>query len=187
VILVWAGSFPLGKLALREIGPLTLTGVRAVIAAPLLLLFARLSTPLARPLDRRDVLTFLVLGPSGPAGNATIWFWGLAATTALNAGILGASSPIFAAIAGVGQGGRLLGGRDRAGAAVARARRAVAGAGAGTSPARRWSAAGSTWRRGSARYFFRAGFGFGAAPPGRSCLMSPFTSSMNCWMSLNWR
>ncbi len=99
VIVVWAGNFPLGKLALRELGPVTLTAARAVIAAPLLLLLARLSAPLARPIDRRDVAAFVVLGLSGPAGNATIWFWGLASTTALNAGILGASSPIFAAIA----------------------------------------------------------------------------------------
>jgi len=55
VLLFWAGNFPLGKLALEHLGPLTLTGGRALLAAPLLLLVARLTAPLTRPLGRADV------------------------------------------------------------------------------------------------------------------------------------
>jgi drug/metabolite transporter (DMT)-like permease len=98
VILFWAGNFPLGKLALNELGPLTLTGARALVAAPLLLLMARLTAPLQRPLVRRDYVAFAVLGVTGLVLNTTMWYWGLAHTTALNAGILGAASPIFVAI-----------------------------------------------------------------------------------------
>jgi drug/metabolite transporter (DMT)-like permease len=94
VILFWAGNFPLGKLALGELGPVTLTAGRAVIAAPLLVLVARVTSPLAHPLARRDVLAFVVLGLTGLVGNTTIWYWGLEGTTALNAGILGAAAPI---------------------------------------------------------------------------------------------
>ena len=43
VTLLWAGNFPFGKLALTELGPITLTAARALVAAPLLVLAARLA------------------------------------------------------------------------------------------------------------------------------------------------
>jgi drug/metabolite transporter (DMT)-like permease len=99
VILLWAGNFPLSKLALYELGPITITGMRALIAAPLLLAVARVQAPLDRPLARRDYVAFAVLGLTGLVLNTTVWYWGLKYTTALNAGILGAASPIFVAVA----------------------------------------------------------------------------------------
>lgn len=99
VIVVWAAHFPLGKLALRELGPLTLTAGRALLAGPMLLLVAWLTAPLRRPLARPDYHAFVVLGLTGLVGNTTVWYWGLAQTTALNAGILGAASPMLVAVA----------------------------------------------------------------------------------------
>ena len=98
VLVVWAGNFPLGKLALTEVGPLFLVGGRTLMAAPFLLGLARLSAPLERPLLRRDYVAFTVLGLTGLVLNTTTWYWGLKWTTALNAGILGAASPIFVAL-----------------------------------------------------------------------------------------
>ena len=98
VLFVWAGNFPLGKLALTEVGPLFLVGGRTLMAAPFLLGLARLSAPLDRPLLRRDYVAFTVLGVTGLVLNTTTWYWGLKWTTALNAGILGAASPIFVAL-----------------------------------------------------------------------------------------
>ena len=98
VIVFWAGNFPLGKLALDELGPVALTAGRALVAAPLLLLVAWFRTPLGHRLTRRDYLAFVVLGFTGLVGNTTLWYWGLKYTTALNAGILGAASPIFVAL-----------------------------------------------------------------------------------------
>lgn len=98
VLFVWAGNFPLGKLALSEAGPLFLVGGRTLVAAPLLLGLSRLSAPLDRPLVRRDYVAFSVLGLTGLVLNTTTWYWGLKWTTALNAGILGAASPIFVAL-----------------------------------------------------------------------------------------
>jgi drug/metabolite transporter (DMT)-like permease len=103
VIVFWAGNYPLGKLALQELGPVTLTGARTLLAAPLLILAARLTAPLPRALGRADYVAFLVLGLSGLVANTTVWYLGLRYTTALNAGIVGASSPIF-----VGLGAALL-------------------------------------------------------------------------------
>lgn len=99
VTVVWAGNFPLGKLALAELDPVTLSAARAIIAAPLLLLVARLSHgPLPR-LVRRDYWSFAVLSLTGLAGNTTVWYWGLKHTSPLNAGILGASAPVLVALA----------------------------------------------------------------------------------------
>lgn len=99
VLVFWAGNFPLGKLALADLGPLTLTGARALLAAPLLLLVARLTAPLRRPLGRHDYVAFLVLGGTGLVTNTTVWYLGLKHTTALNAGIVGAAAPMFTAVA----------------------------------------------------------------------------------------
>jgi len=99
VIVFWAGNYPLGKLALAELGPLTLTGARTLLAVPLLLLVARVTAPLPRALGRADYVAFLVLGLSGLVANTTVWYLGLKYTTALNAGIVGAASPIFVALA----------------------------------------------------------------------------------------
>jgi drug/metabolite transporter (DMT)-like permease len=99
VLVFWAGNFPLGKLALQELGPLTLTSARAALAAPLLLLVARLTAPLRRPLGRQDYVAFLVLGGTGLVTNTTVWYLGLKHTTALNAGIVGAAAPMFTAVA----------------------------------------------------------------------------------------
>lgn len=99
VIVFWAGNYPLGKLALQELGPVTLTGARTLLAAPLLIVVARLTAPLTRTLGRADYVAFLVLGLSGLVANTTVWYLGLKYTTALNAGIIGASSPILVGVA----------------------------------------------------------------------------------------
>jgi drug/metabolite transporter (DMT)-like permease len=98
VLIIWAGNFPLGKLALTEVGPLFLVGGRTLVAAPFLWGLARVAAPLDRPLVRRDYVAFCVLGLTGLVLNTTTWYWGLKWTTALNAGILGAASPIFVAL-----------------------------------------------------------------------------------------
>jgi drug/metabolite transporter (DMT)-like permease len=99
VILFWAGNYPVGKLGVGDLGPLTLTGGRALLAGPLLLVLARLTAPLTRPLSRTDYMAFAVLGGTGLVTNTTLWYWGLKYTSALNAGILGAAAPIFVSVA----------------------------------------------------------------------------------------
>ena len=76
VIVFWAGNYPLGKLALQELGPITLTGARTLLAAPLLVLVARLTAPLPSALGRSDYAAFLVLGLSGLVANTTVWYVG---------------------------------------------------------------------------------------------------------------
>ncbi len=98
VTVIWAGNFPLGKLGLGELGPLTLTATRALIAAPLLLAAARLSRGALPALTRRDYRIFTVISLTGLVGNTTVWYWGLKYTSPVAAGILGASAPVVVAL-----------------------------------------------------------------------------------------
>jgi drug/metabolite transporter (DMT)-like permease len=98
VTVIWAGNFPLGKLGLGELGPLTLTAARALIAAPLLLAAARLSRGALPAFTRRDYRIFTVISLTGLVGNTTVWYWGLKYTSPVAAGILGASAPVVVAL-----------------------------------------------------------------------------------------
>lgn len=99
VTIIWAGNFPLGKAAMREFGPLTLTALRALIAAPLLVLLARLTQASPAPFTPADYRAFAVISLTGLVGNTTVWYWGLSHTSPINAGILGASAPVVVALA----------------------------------------------------------------------------------------
>src|SRR4029450_11343933 len=99
VALIWAGNFPLAKLGLAEIGPMTLAATRALIAAPLLGLRARLLEGPLPPLAPRDLTAVIVLAVTGFVGNSTLWYVGMRFTTPANAGILGAAAPVVGALA----------------------------------------------------------------------------------------
>ena len=99
VALLWAGNYPLAKIGLHELGPVTMSALRAVVAAPLLVLVSRLlEGPLPR-LARRDLIAVVVLAVSGFVGNSALWYVGLRLTSPANAGILGAVSPVVVALA----------------------------------------------------------------------------------------
>jgi drug/metabolite transporter (DMT)-like permease len=100
VTVIWAGNYPLGKIGLEQFGPLTLTAARAAIAAPLLLLVARLTEWPPPRLARRDYRTLAVISLTGLVGNTTVWYWGLKYTSPVAAGILGASAPVIIALVG---------------------------------------------------------------------------------------
>jgi len=99
VALIWAGNFPLAKLGLGELGPITLASLRALIAAPLLVLASRVLEGPLPPLARRDLTAVIVLAVTGFVGNSTLWYTGMRFTTPANAGILGAAAPVVVALA----------------------------------------------------------------------------------------
>ncbi len=99
VALIWAGNFPLAKLGLAELGPLTLAAARALIAAPLLVLASRVLEGPLPVLARRDWTAAIVLALTGFVGNSTLWYTGLLYTSPANAGILGAAAPVVVALA----------------------------------------------------------------------------------------
>jgi drug/metabolite transporter (DMT)-like permease len=99
VALLWSGNFPLAKLGLQELGPITMAATRALIAAPLLVVVSRVLEGPLPPLARRDLTAVVVLAVTGFVGNSTLWYIGLRFTSPANAGILGAAAPVVVALA----------------------------------------------------------------------------------------
>ena len=99
VALLWAGNYPLAKIGLHELGPITMSALRTLIAAPLLVLVSRLLEGPLPPLARRDLIAVVVLAVSGFVGNSALWYVGIRGTSPANAGILGAASPVVVALA----------------------------------------------------------------------------------------
>lgn len=100
VTLIWAANYPLAKLALGELGPITLAAARALFAAPLLGLILFATERRWPTLTRHDCRTFLVLSLTGLVGNTVSWYWGLKYTNPVSAGILGAAAPVIVALVG---------------------------------------------------------------------------------------
>ena len=100
VVFIWAGNFPLAKLGLRELGPVTLTAGRAALAAPLLMALTRLLEGRLPPFTRVDYKAFVLISLTGLVGNTTVWFWGMKYTSPAVAGVLGATAPVAVALAG---------------------------------------------------------------------------------------
>ena len=103
--LVWSGLFPTGKVALRSIPPFTFAAIRLTIGAALLFLYLRRKNEAEEmPVNwtPRLVGSFLFLGFTGYLLSVGGSYQGLRLTTATNAALLNAASPIaIALLAGV--------------------------------------------------------------------------------------
>ncbi len=99
--LVWAGLFPTGKVALRSIPPFTFAAIRLTIGAALLFLYLqRKNDTEEMPVSwtPRLVGSFLFLGFTGYLLSVGGSYQGLRFTTATNAALLNAASPIAIAL-----------------------------------------------------------------------------------------
>ena len=102
--MVWAGLFPTGKIALRSIPPFTLAAIRLSIGAVLLFIYLqRKRGPEASNIawTPRLVGSFLFLGFTGYLLSVAGSYQGLRLTTATNAALLNAASPIAIALLAV--------------------------------------------------------------------------------------
>ncbi len=99
--LVWAGLFPTGKVALRSIPPFPFAAIRLSIGATLLFLYLRRKNDAQEmPVNwtPRLVGSFLFLGFTGYLLSVGGSYQGLRLTTATNAALLNAASPIAIAL-----------------------------------------------------------------------------------------
>ena len=99
--LVWAGLFPTGKVALRSIPPFPFAAIRLTIGATLLFLYLqRKNDAQEMPINwtPRLVGSFLFLGFTGYLLSVGGSYQGLRLTTATNAALLNAASPIAIAL-----------------------------------------------------------------------------------------
>lgn len=103
VITFWGGSFPVAKLALREIMPINLATLRFTVASllfiPTLWVSARLRGEKGFPHPAgRDALKINGLALLGVTSYFVIQYTAVSLTTASNAGLLIALSPLFVAL-----------------------------------------------------------------------------------------
>jgi len=94
------GTFPAtGKLAVQDFPPVFLTAVRAVIASSfLVMLLVRSGAESVRGLGPDSIRAFVVLGVCGLVLSTQLSYIGYAYTTAANAAILQAATPVLVAL-----------------------------------------------------------------------------------------
>jgi len=101
VVVIW-GSYPtLVKIALRDMPPFTLAAFRCVLASTILaVIFWRSTSPGEPPITRGDLAGLVVLGVSGITVSTGLFYVAVSLTTATNAVILTASTPVLVAVGG---------------------------------------------------------------------------------------
>lgn len=93
----WGLNFLVIKLALTELSPLVFTGLRHIGATALLLLLL-VARRIPVKLDRQEWIWVLSLGIIGITIHQPLAMYGVAYTTAGNAGLLLSSAPVFVAL-----------------------------------------------------------------------------------------
>jgi drug/metabolite transporter (DMT)-like permease len=90
------GSFPvLGKIAMREVGPLVIAAFRVVLGAVLLTALARRAEPGEAPPGPADRRQLFLLSLLGVVLNQLLFISGLSRTTVTNTALLQATMPVF--------------------------------------------------------------------------------------------
>lgn len=114
------GTFPAtGKLAVQDFPPVFLTAARAVIASAfLVILLARSGAETVRGLGPGSIRAFIVLGVCGLVLSTQLSYIGYAYTTAANAAILQAATPVLVALGARAYLGERLRRRQQLGVAV---------------------------------------------------------------------
>ena len=114
------GTFPAtGKLAVQDFPPVFLTAVRAVIASTFLVtLLVRSGAETTRGLGPGSIRAFIILGVSGLVLSTQLSYIGYAYTTAANAAILQAATPVMVALGARVYLGERLRRRQQAGVAI---------------------------------------------------------------------
>jgi drug/metabolite transporter (DMT)-like permease len=119
IAILW-GTFPAtGKLAVADFPPVFLTAVRGVIASTFLVaLLARSGAETVRGLGPESVRAFVTLGVLGLSLSTQLSYVGYAYTTAANAAILQAATPVLVALGARVYLGERLRRRQQVGVAV---------------------------------------------------------------------
>jgi drug/metabolite transporter (DMT)-like permease len=98
VTLIWAGLFPVGKVALLSVPPFTIAAIRMVIGSTLLFLILRRDRSAKVSWNPQLVGSFLLLGLTGYLLAIGGTYHALQRTTATNAALLNAASPAILTI-----------------------------------------------------------------------------------------
>ena len=112
---IYAGAFPASEVALRTIGPFTLTGLRFLIAGGLL---AHIALPVLRRLTRRQRLRLLAVSAVGLWGQMVLIYYGINHANSAIAAIIVGLEPVLIAVWAALLLGEHFSGRTAAGLAV---------------------------------------------------------------------
>lgn len=97
VAFLWGTSFAISKIALYELSPLNLAGLRFIIASLIfgVVLIAKKSDS---TIDRKDILQLIIMGFMSITSYFYIQYTGLLYTTSIHASLLLATSPLWTTI-----------------------------------------------------------------------------------------
>ncbi|MDF2636984.1 MAG: protein of unknown function transrane [Pelosinus sp.] len=101
VAFLWGTSFTISKIALYELSPLNLAGVRFMTAA---ILFGFILTMKKTCIHKKDIPELIIMGFLSITSYFYIQYTGLLYTTSINASLLLATSPVWTTIASVVMG-----------------------------------------------------------------------------------
>ena len=94
-MLCWAGNVVAGRLAVGEVSPMVLTGMRWLLVVVLLAVFARRQILRDWPVMRRHLPLVGAMGALGFASFNALFYIAAYSTTAVNIGIIQGSIPVF--------------------------------------------------------------------------------------------
>ncbi len=96
-MVIWGSDYPLAKIALQEVSPLSFAAVRTLLSTFFILPFF-LKWEKSWFVSWRDFFWLSVLALLGTFLNRLFWSYGLASTTASNSALIMATSPIYVLI-----------------------------------------------------------------------------------------
>jgi drug/metabolite transporter (DMT)-like permease len=101
VVVIWSSYPTLTKLALRDLPPFTIAALRCALASAILAtLLWRGSAPSETPVTRADLKGLVILGVAGITLSTGTFYLAVHLTSASNAVILTATTPVFVALGG---------------------------------------------------------------------------------------
>jgi drug/metabolite transporter (DMT)-like permease len=100
VALIWGVNFAIVKQTLTEMSPMVFISVRFLLAALVLLVVLKISGENLR-IESRDIFAIVLLSLIGHVVYLTLFIQGMALTTASNAALLAATTPIFVVLISV--------------------------------------------------------------------------------------
>lgn len=107
--LFWAGAFIGGKIAVKELPPVSLTFFRFLFATAILFPVMIWVEPKAWKLHRSDIPIVLILGMTGMFGYHVLFFLALQHTSAMNTSLISAASPVLTTVLAAAVVGESLG------------------------------------------------------------------------------
>jgi drug/metabolite transporter (DMT)-like permease len=102
IVLLWGSAFPLVKIALAEVPPITLGFLRFLVATPILVVHAYVSDSSGfRAVFRNHASAIIVMGLTGVMGYHVLQNIGIQYTSVTNSSLLISSNPIILAVLSV--------------------------------------------------------------------------------------